>query len=85
MKAFMIPRLYCWLAVVALVAFGWTAAGLGQTTSPAAAAGPQAAGSVRGTVMDQSGAVVGGARVKLVFPSVRPREEAERAAESVGA
>jgi hypothetical protein len=67
------------LLIFALIAVGWTSFGLGQTSqpapapnpesrseqSPAASAGERLPGSISGTVVDQGGAIIVGARVKL--------------------
>jgi hypothetical protein len=56
------------LIAFALATLGWTSSALGQTPSPTPAPVEQPAtqlGIIRGTVVDQSGAVIVGARVKL--------------------
>ena len=65
-------RFKCGLIVLAFVTLGWTSFCLGQTTPdrPEAANGvplsvQRLPGSISGTVMDQSGAVIAGARVTL--------------------
>ncbi|MGB6477406.1 MAG: carboxypeptidase-like regulatory domain-containing protein [Candidatus Sulfotelmatobacter sp.] len=69
-------RLKSGLIVTAFVALGWAALCPGQTPQPTAppAAEPsgtdqKVSGSISGTVLDQSGAVVAGARVSLARPS----------------
>jgi hypothetical protein len=51
------------LIVFVLAALGWTAPGIAQT--PQSTPDPTALGSISGTVVDQSGAVMAGARVSL--------------------
>jgi hypothetical protein len=53
------------LLVFAFVTLGWTACCLGQTPQQTPVPGQRLSGSISGTVADQSGAVVAGARVKL--------------------
>ena len=51
--------------VLALVALGWASFCLGQTPEGTTAPGQRLPGSISGTVVDQSGAFVAGARVSL--------------------
>lgn len=68
------------LVVCVLFTLGWTSSCLGQTTLPQTpvpdAEWQQLAGSIRGTVVDQSGAMVTGARVKLTGEGQSPSQEA---------
>jgi hypothetical protein len=74
----MARRFKFWLTALALVTLGWTSLSFGQTTPPtplsvpepsaktsAAEQPPNQSGAISGTVSDQSGAVMVGARVKL--------------------
>ncbi|MGA8489824.1 MAG: carboxypeptidase-like regulatory domain-containing protein [Terriglobales bacterium] len=73
-------QLKCGLMILAFVTLGWTSIGFGQTSQPTGTVSPadqdkagigdqgpaqQSPGSINGTIVDQSGAVVAGARVTL--------------------
>ena len=71
-------RLQAGLIAFALATLGWTSSALGQTNQPTPAAVEQPApqpGTIRGTVVDQSGAVIVGARVKLTAEDSSQNQE----------
>lgn len=91
-KAFMAPQFKSAVILFTLVSLALTSFCLGQASSPAPVDSPQqhgtappdgpqsdqhASGSLSGTVADQSGAVIAGARVKLTRPAA-DRADADR-------
>jgi len=60
------------LILLAFVALNWTSLCLGQTPQPASDPAP---GSISGTIVDQSGAVVAGAQVTLTRQAQSPKQQ----------
>jgi hypothetical protein len=65
----MVPQFKARLIVCSLVVLGWTSFCLAQTSQPTAQVPTQTSGSISGTVVDQSGAVIAGAKVTLTRTS----------------
>ena len=80
-KVVMALRFKAGLIALALVFLGWRSSALGQTPqqTPAPGLGPTTSasqpGSISGTVFDQSGAVIVGARVRLTNADSSPSQE----------
>jgi hypothetical protein len=62
---FMLFRFRSGLIVFALAALGWTSLCAGQASQPPPVLPAPTSGTISGTIVDQSGAIVTGARVKL--------------------
>jgi hypothetical protein len=73
-KPFMALQLKSGLTVFALVTLSWTSPGFGQTPQPTTPV-DQPPGTISGTVVDQSGAVIVGAHVRLNSQAPSPSQE----------
>ena len=86
-------QLKCGLSVLAFVTLSWTSFCIGQTLQPTPVAGlehpadgeqipdQRSFGRISGTVMDQSGAVIAGAQVRLTVEDRRVKQETRSGAD----